>query len=43
MLSLSFRTVEVVKRYPLAISRGVQASSENLFVFVSCFPPSPLP
>lgn len=35
MLRLSFRTVEVQKLYPLAISRGTQASSENLFVFVS--------
>jgi L-Ala-D/L-Glu epimerase / N-acetyl-D-glutamate racemase len=30
-----FRIVEVVKKYPLAISRGVQATSDNLFVTVS--------
>ncbi len=35
MVRLSFRTIEVQKRYPLAISRGTQASSENLFVFAS--------
>jgi muconate cycloisomerase len=35
VLQVSFRKIEVQKRYPLAISRGVMASSENLFVFVS--------
>jgi len=35
VLYVSFRRVELVKRYPLQISRGTQASSENLFVFVS--------
>jgi len=30
-----FRIVELTKRYPLAISRGVQAGSQNLFVTVS--------
>jgi L-alanine-DL-glutamate epimerase-like enolase superfamily enzyme len=35
VLYVSFRKVELVKRYPLQISRGTQASSENLFVFVS--------
>ena len=35
MLYVSFRRLELVKRYPLQISRGTQASSENLFVFVS--------
>jgi L-Ala-D/L-Glu epimerase len=31
---LSFRTLEVQKLYPLAISRGVMSSSENLFVSI---------
>lgn len=35
MLYVSFRKVELMKRYPLQISRGISASSENLFVFVS--------
>ena len=35
MLYVSFRKLELKKRYPLQISRGTQASSENLFVFVS--------
>jgi L-Ala-D/L-Glu epimerase len=35
VLYVSFRRVELVKRHPLQISRGTQASSENLFVFVS--------
>lgn len=35
MIRLSFRTLALVKRYPLAISRGTQAGSENLFVFAS--------
>lgn len=35
MLSVSFRRLELHKLYPLAISRGVQATSENLFVEVS--------
>ncbi|HVT10735.1 MAG TPA: dipeptide epimerase [Fimbriimonadaceae bacterium] len=35
MLKISFRRVELRKRYPLTISRGTSASSENLFVFVS--------
>jgi muconate cycloisomerase len=35
VLQVSFRTLEVQKLYPLAISRGVMSSSENLFVFVS--------
>lgn len=35
MLSVSFRRLDLQKLYPLAISRGVQASSENLFVEVS--------
>lgn len=35
MVRLTFHTIEVQKRYPLAISRGTQASSENLFVFAS--------
>lgn len=33
MIRLAFRTLALVKRYPLAISRGTQAGSENLFVF----------
>jgi muconate cycloisomerase len=32
---VEFRTIELQKLYPLAISRGVMASSENLFVTVS--------
>lgn len=35
MIRLAFRTVALVKRYPLAISRGTQAGSSNLFVFAS--------
>lgn len=35
MIYVSFLRLELVKRYPLQISRGTQASSENLFVFVS--------
>ena len=35
MIQLAFRTVALVKRYPLAISRGTQAGSSNLFVFAS--------
>jgi L-alanine-DL-glutamate epimerase-like enolase superfamily enzyme len=35
MLSIGFRTLELKKLYPLAISRGTMASSENLFVTVS--------
>lgn len=35
MIRLSFRTVPLVKRYPLAISRGTQAGSDNLFLFAS--------
>lgn len=35
MLSVSFRRLDLQKLYPLAISRGTQASSENLFVEVS--------
>jgi len=35
VLYVSFRRLELKKRYPLQISRGTQASSENLFVFVS--------
>lgn len=35
MPSFSFRTLELVKRYPLQISRGTSASSENLFVTIS--------
>ena len=35
MIELAFRTVALVKRYPLAISRGTQAGSSNLFVFAS--------
>ena len=34
MLSIAFRRLELTKLYPLAISRGVMASSENLFVEV---------
>jgi len=32
VIRASFRTVELQKLYPLAISRGVMASSENLYV-----------
>jgi L-Ala-D/L-Glu epimerase len=35
VLFVSFRKLELKKRYPLQISRGTSASSENLFVFVS--------
>ena len=35
MVRLSFRTIEVQKLYPIVISRGSQASSENLFVFAT--------
>lgn len=35
MLYVSLRRLELMKRYPLQISRGTSASSENLFVFVS--------
>ncbi len=35
MIRVDTRMIELVKRYPLAISRGTQASSENLFVEVS--------
>ncbi len=35
VLEISFRRIELRKRYPLTISRGTSASSENLFVFVS--------
>ncbi len=35
MLRVSFRRLELTKLYPLAISRGSMASSENLFVTVS--------
>lgn len=35
MLFVSFRKLELKKRYPLQISRGTSASSENLFVFIS--------
>lgn len=34
-MRVEFRTIELDKRYPLAISRGTQASSENLFVSIS--------
>lgn len=34
-LRVDFRILELVKRYPLAISRGTMASSENLFVSLS--------
>ena len=34
-MQLTFRTVRLTKRYPLAISRGTQAFSDNLYVFVS--------
>jgi L-alanine-DL-glutamate epimerase-like enolase superfamily enzyme len=35
VLTVAFRRLELKKLYPLAISRGVMASSENLFVEVS--------
>jgi muconate cycloisomerase len=35
VVQVQFKTLELVKLYPLAISRGVMASSENLFVTVS--------
>lgn len=35
MLSSTFKTVRLSKRYPLAISRGSSAGSENLFVTIS--------
>lgn len=35
MICVSFRTLEVQKLYPLMISRGVMASSKNLFVFAT--------
>lgn len=35
MLQLTTRRVELKKRFPLAISRGVSTGSTNLFVFVS--------
>jgi L-alanine-DL-glutamate epimerase-like enolase superfamily enzyme len=35
MLTVRFQTLELTKLYPLAISRGTMASSENLFVIVS--------
>ena len=35
MLSVAFRRLELQKLYPLAISRGVTSSSENLFVEVT--------
>jgi L-alanine-DL-glutamate epimerase-like enolase superfamily enzyme len=35
VLELSFRRIELQKLYPLTISRGTSATSENLFVFVS--------
>ncbi|RYG41583.1 dipeptide epimerase, partial [bacterium] len=34
-MNVAFRRLELVKLYPLAISRGTMASSENLFVTVS--------
>jgi len=34
VLTIAFRRLELTKLYPLAISRGVMASSENLFVEV---------
>lgn len=34
-MRVEFRTLELAKLYPLAISRGTMASSENLFVTVS--------
>jgi muconate cycloisomerase len=35
VVTVNFRTLELTKLYPLAISRGTMASSENLFVEVS--------
>ncbi len=35
VIHVSFRKLELKKLHPLQISRGTQASSENLFVFVS--------
>jgi L-Ala-D/L-Glu epimerase len=35
VVRVSFRTLELTKLYPLAISRGSMSSSENLFVFAS--------
>ncbi len=35
MIQVRFQTLELIKLYPLAISRGVMASSENLFVSIS--------
>ncbi len=35
MLTVNFRRIELQKLYPLAISRGTMATSENLFVEVS--------
>ena len=35
MIRVSFQTIEVQKLYPLMISRGLMASSENLFVSVT--------
>lgn len=34
-MTASFRIIELVKKYPLTISRGTQTTSENLFVFLS--------
>lgn len=34
MINVGFRIVELQKRYPLTISRGTQATSDNLFVTV---------
>jgi len=34
-VTLSFRTVQVTKKFPLRISRGLSSGSTNLFVFVS--------
>ncbi|RYG34360.1 dipeptide epimerase [bacterium] len=34
-MTVAFRRIELVKLYPLAISRGTMASSENLFVTIS--------
>ncbi len=35
MVSVTFKTLEIQKLYPLMISRGLMTSSENLFVFAS--------
>jgi muconate cycloisomerase len=35
VIRVSYRTLELTKLYPLAISRGTMASSENLFVLAS--------